>query len=51
MTDIYPVNDKIRERALIDAAGYEKMYARSIDDNEAFWAERRWRSRPAASTG
>jgi acetyl-CoA synthetase len=39
MTDIYPVNDKIRERALIDAAGYEKMYARSIDDNEAFWAE------------
>ncbi|HSN52589.1 MAG TPA: acetate--CoA ligase [Woeseiaceae bacterium] len=39
MTDIYPVNDEVRERALIDAAGYEKMYARSIEDNEAFWAE------------
>ena len=39
MTDIYPVNDKVRERALIDAAGYEKMYARSVEDNEAFWAE------------
>jgi acetyl-CoA synthetase len=39
MTDIYPVNDEIRARALIDAAGYEKMYARSVEDNEAFWAE------------
>ena len=39
MTDIYPVNDEVRERALIDAAGYQKMYAQSVDDNEAFWAE------------
>ena len=39
MTDIYPVNDEVRARALIDAAGYEKMYARSMEDNEAFWAE------------
>ena len=39
MTDIYPVKDEVRERALIDAAGYEKMYARSVEDNEAFWAE------------
>ncbi len=39
MTEIYPVNDEVRERALIDAAGYEKMYARSVEDNEAFWAE------------
>jgi acetyl-CoA synthetase len=39
MTDIYPVNDEVRERALIDAAGYETMYARSVEDNEAFWAE------------
>jgi acetyl-CoA synthetase len=39
MTDIYPVNDEVRERALIDAAGYEKMYARSVEDNQAFWAE------------
>ena len=35
----YPVSDDVRERALIDAARYEEMYARSIDDNEAFWAE------------
>ena len=39
MTDIYPVNDEVRARALIDAAGYEKMYARSVEDNEGFWAE------------
>jgi acetyl-CoA synthetase len=39
MTDIYPVKDEVRERALIDAAGYEKLYARSVEDNEAFWAE------------
>ncbi len=39
MTDIYPVNDEVRERALIDAAGYEEMYARSVEDNEGFWAE------------
>ncbi|HSM29359.1 MAG TPA: acetate--CoA ligase [Woeseiaceae bacterium] len=39
MTDIYPVKDEVRERALIDADEYEKMYARSVEDNEAFWAE------------
>jgi acetyl-CoA synthetase len=39
MTDIYPVTDEVRARALIDAAGYEKMYARSVEDNEGFWAE------------
>ncbi len=39
MTEIYPVNDEVRARALIDAAGYEKMYARSVEDNAAFWAE------------
>jgi len=39
MTDIYPVQPAARERALIDAAGYEEMYARSINDNETFWAE------------
>ncbi len=36
MTDIYPVNEEVRARALIDAAGYEKMYAHSVEDNEAF---------------
>jgi acetyl-CoA synthetase len=39
MTDIYPVTDEVRARALIDAAGYEKMYARSVEDNEGFWAD------------
>ncbi len=39
MTDIYPVTDEVRARALIDAAGYEKMYARSVEDNAGFWAE------------
>ena len=39
METIYPVPDATRKRALIDKAGYEKMYAHSIEDNEAFWAE------------
>ena len=38
-TQVYPVPAATKERALIDKAGYEKMYARSIEDNEAFWAE------------
>jgi acetyl-CoA synthetase len=38
-TQLYPVPEAVRERALIDKARYEEMYARSIDDNEAFWAE------------
>ena len=46
MTDIYPVKDEVRARALIDAAGYEKMNTRSVEDNEGFC-----RSRPAVSTG
>ena len=39
MDTIYPVSDTVKERALIDEAKYHEMYARSIDDNEAFWAE------------
>jgi len=39
MTDIYPVSAAAKSRALIDAAGYEKMYARSVQDNAGFWAE------------
>ena len=39
MDTLYPVPEAVKERALIDKAGYEKMYARSIEDNEAFWAE------------
>ena len=38
-THVYPVPDDARQRALIDADKYREMYARSIDDNEAFWAE------------
>ena len=33
------VTAETKERALIDEAGYAEMYARSVDDNEAFWAE------------
>jgi len=39
MTDIYPVNPDVAQRALIDKAGYEELYARSVDDSEGFWAE------------
>ncbi len=39
MSDIYPVDARTKARALIDEAGYDKMYARSVDDNAAFWAE------------
>ena len=39
MTHVYPVKPAVSARALIDASGYEKMYARSVNDNEAFWAE------------
>jgi acetyl-CoA synthetase len=39
MRDIYPVSAETKKRALIDAAGYEEMYQRSVEDNEAFWAE------------
>ena len=38
-TQIYPVPEATKKRALIDKARYEEMYAKSIDDNEAFWAE------------
>ncbi|MBT8082780.1 MAG: acetate--CoA ligase [Gammaproteobacteria bacterium] len=38
-TQLYPVPEAVRERALIDKARYEELYARSIDDNEGFWAE------------
>ena len=39
MSEIYPVSAETKARALIDEAGYMEMYARSIEDNEAFWAE------------
>ena len=39
MSEIYPVNAATKDRALVDTDGYAEMYARSVDDNEAFWAE------------
>ncbi|MBT8110547.1 MAG: acetate--CoA ligase [Gammaproteobacteria bacterium] len=36
---IYPVTEAVKKRALIDEAEYEAMYARSVADNESFWAE------------
>ena len=38
-TTIYPVPDSIRERTLITEEKYNEMYARSVQDNEGFWAE------------
>ena len=39
MSDIYPVDARTKARALVDEAGYDKMYAQSVDNNAAFWAE------------
>ncbi len=38
-THVYPVSDATKERTLIDQQRYEEMYARSLADNEGFWAE------------
>ena len=35
----YPPSAEMQGRAHVDAAKYEEMYARSINDSEAFWAE------------
>ncbi len=39
MSKTYPVDSATADRALIDAAGYEEMYQRSVTDNEGFWSE------------
>ncbi len=39
MSEVYPVSTEVKLRALIDEAGYDEMYARSVNDNEGFWAE------------
>ncbi len=36
---IYPVPEEWAQRAWIDREKYEQLYRRSIEDNEAFWAE------------
>ncbi|MCK5768913.1 acetate--CoA ligase [Algiphilus sp.] len=38
-SNVHPVQPAWREGAKIDAAGYERMYADSVRDPEAFWAE------------
>jgi acetyl-CoA synthetase len=39
MSNIYPVPETFKEKAHIDQEGYERIYAESIENNEAFWAE------------
>ena len=36
---IHPVNEFMAQRALLDAASYQAMYRRSIEDPDRFWAE------------
>ena len=39
MTEVYPVDAATKSRALIDEDRYAELYARSVEDNEGFWAE------------
>jgi acetyl-CoA synthetase len=39
MTDIFPPPTQFAKEALIDGAGYDAMYARSLTQPEAFWGE------------
>ncbi|MGL4415219.1 acetate--CoA ligase [Roseinatronobacter monicus] len=39
MPDIYPASEDFIAKAHVDSDMYEKMYAASISDPEAFWAE------------
>jgi acetyl-CoA synthetase len=38
-TKCYPVSEATKERALVTEAQYKEMYARSVSDNEGFWAD------------
>ena len=38
-TNSYPVSEATKERALVTEAQYKEMYARSVNDNEGFWAD------------
>ena len=38
-TSLIPVKDEVARSAWVDAAGYQKLYDRSIADPEGFWAE------------
>jgi acetyl-CoA synthetase len=39
MSQVYPVPESMADRAFINNDQYEAMYARSIEDPDAFWAE------------
>jgi acetyl-CoA synthetase len=39
MSPTYPVNPSARQRAHVNAEQYEDLYHRSVEENEAFWAE------------
>jgi len=39
MSELYPVLPNIAAHSLIDEEAYFKLYQRSIEDNEGFWAE------------
>ena len=37
--DLFPVSTDWAQRALVDDAKYNEMYAQSVEDPEAFWGE------------
>ncbi|MGP6089618.1 acetyl-coenzyme A synthetase N-terminal domain-containing protein, partial [Antarctobacter jejuensis] len=39
MSTTYPPSDDLVKNAHVDAARYDQMYAASVADPEAFWAE------------
>ena len=39
MSRVYPVSSDAKTRALVDESAYDELYARSVNDNEGFWAE------------
>ncbi|MEM9335641.1 MAG: acetate--CoA ligase [Pseudomonadota bacterium] len=39
MSDIYPVSDEVRARALVNQDQYDALYRESVENNEAFWAK------------
>ena len=50
MADLYPVSEEWAQRARVDAAGYDRLYGRSIADPGSFWLEQArrldWVKRP-----
>ncbi len=39
MSDLFPVPPEFAARAHVDADAYERLYRRSLDDNQGFWRE------------